>query len=88
MDLPINKLVLLIIFIVVLFTAAVILLGITLPVGDQINLENQIRQCCQAYRANGCDLDVQISCADGTYMDYLAGKAKYSEEQVNMTCGC
>jgi hypothetical protein len=61
----INKIVLLIIFLIILAAAFYMLFGISSPIGDELNLQNQLRQCCLAFRASGCD-DISVICNEET----------------------
>ncbi len=87
-----DKLVLLIIFLIVLVICVALLLGYALPSGNSINLQNQIRQCCSAFRAyseNGvCPNPQLITCPDNTNLNDLRMAAHMTDEQIGLFCGC
>lgn len=81
----IDKLVLLMIFLIVLLAALGLIFQIIEPTGEQLGIQNKIRQCCMAYRANGC-LDDSIMCGEKTLRD-LAIEANILQQLENF-CGC
>jgi hypothetical protein len=87
----IEKIVLIIIFLIILVICIYILTGIVKPSGETINLQNQIRQCCNLYRANGCPDDRSklrdITCGDSNLND-LINKVPMTTYQLKAFCGC
>ena len=84
----IERVVLIIIFLIVLVICVYVLFGFVKPSGEQINIQNQIRECCTIYRASGCpDLsNVVISCGSSSLKD-LIGKVSMTVDQLKNFCG-
>lgn len=82
----VNKLVLLIIFLVILFLILILLFGIGGPIGERINLENELRQCCIAYRAGGCERK-DILC-NSHFLWELVDKLKINSDDNQLRCFC
>lgn len=83
----IEKIVLIIIFLIVLSICVYILLGIATPAGQQIDVQGQIRQCCTLYRASGCPDPPNILCGDFTLTE-LINKISMTTNQLKAFCGC
>jgi hypothetical protein len=81
----IEKLVLIIIFLIILAICIYALVGIAKPSGEQINIQNQIRECCTIYRAFNCD--PSVTCGDSTLTD-LISKISMTPAQLKVFCGC
>jgi exopolysaccharide biosynthesis protein len=81
----IDKLVLFLIFLVVLLVILILIFQVGKPTASQLIIQNEIRQCCMAYRANGC-LDDTIVCNDKTLRD-LANEANILH-QLKDFCEC
>jgi len=64
----INKIVLIILFLIVLVAGILILTGYVMPTGENIGLQNELRGCCQKYRAYACpdnpNIIAGIQCAE------------------------
>jgi len=88
MELPINKLIAVIILLIILLAAVYLIFGIGIPPINSITYQSQIRECCNAYKGNNCDFKANIQCPNGDFIQVLANKAGLTEEQVNKTCGC
>jgi hypothetical protein len=87
MELPINKLITIIIFLVVLLSIAYLLFSV--GNSNQASLESDIRNCCPAYRSNDCKLYLSdITCPNGESLSNLAPRAGYDEGLLNKTCMC
>ena len=76
-----EQLVILIMVIVVLATALFFALY-SKNTGENIGLENEIRQCCSAYKLNNCEKPEQIFC-DGKDLKSLSTEFGFSETQLN-----
>lgn len=57
-----------IIALIILVVGVLILSGYILPTGENVNLQNELKECCQKYRAFGCPEDPnrisEIQCAE------------------------
>jgi len=87
MDLPLQKIVAVIIFLVIL---AVLLFFAEVPkvFGTEINLQQELRKCCQAYISHGCpDLFPAIRCNSKSLPD-LVSELGLSVEQTKEFCNC
>ena len=60
--LAINKIVLLLIFLIVLAISLYVIFGIAQPAAASIDLQNQLRMCCPEFRATGCE-DTSVICS-------------------------
>lgn len=49
-----DKLALIIIFLIILIIGAILISQNVLPAGENINLETELTNCCSKYRAYGC----------------------------------
>jgi hypothetical protein len=87
MRLAVNKMVLFLLFLIVLLAVIILLFGVGKPIGEQIVLQNQIRQCCMAFRGNNCENPADIFC-DGETLDVLMKKLNMEEWQVESICNC
>lgn len=91
----IEKIVLIVLFLIILIICIYILAGIIKPTGENLDVQNQIRQCCILYRAKGCPGDntdtSQISdtfCSSNTNLKDLIDKVPMSVSQLKSFCGC
>ncbi|MFH1474112.1 MAG: hypothetical protein ABIE55_04470 [Candidatus Aenigmatarchaeota archaeon] len=55
-----DKLVLLVIFLIVIVVGALLVTGNILPFGEDLNLQNEMRNCCIKYRAYGCPTSISV----------------------------
>jgi hypothetical protein len=86
--LAVNKLVLLIIFLVILLAILYFLFVFGKGTGDSLLLQNELMQCCGYYRANGCT-NAGVFC-DKNYntIDDIRNKLSMSTDQLNKFCKC
>jgi len=89
----INKIVLLIIFLIILLLAIVVLFGMGSPIGEQILLQNELRQCCIVYRSNDCpdisEIDPLLKCETHYLVDLVAeDKLNLNPYQLKSFCNC
>jgi hypothetical protein len=90
----VEKIALIIIFLIILVVCVYVLVGFVKPNGDIINLQNQIRQCCSTYRAysndNGiCPDPSTITCgSSGSNLEDLINEASMTPDQLKLFCGC
>jgi hypothetical protein len=85
----IEKLILLIIFLIVL-VVLIILLFMSEESGNTLLLQNELRSCCQTYRANQCPDWAEastISCNDDFFTD-LIDKLNMNIDQAKRFCCC
>ena len=89
MNLPIEKLVGIIILLIVLI-AVVYLFVLGNNIGRQQSSQADLQQCCSLYRANSCDFSKRaaIFCPSGKPLETLVNELSYSESQLNSLCGC
>jgi len=86
--LAINKIILLIIFLIVLALSFIILFGLGKGTSDQLLLQHELRQCCGVYRAYNCTADpTTIDCNDNTIED-LRIKLNMDTGQLDRFCSC
>ena len=66
----IEKLIILSIFIIILLLSLYMIFG-TKPVGDNLNYQIEMRQCCTTYRAYGCEYGYlqNLECAGEPMID-------------------
>jgi hypothetical protein len=89
----IEKIVLIIIFLIILAICIYVLMIMIKPSGEQLNIQNQIRQCCTLYRATGtgCPTDTavlqEITCGNSNLND-LIKKIPMTPDQLKTFCGC
>lgn len=86
-----EKIVLFVIFLIVLVVGIYILVSIVKPQGEQLTIQNQIRQCCTLFRAYGCctacnDFSI-VPCGDSN-IDDLIKKISMTKDQLKLFCGC
>jgi hypothetical protein len=87
----IEKIVLIIIFLIVLLICFFVLFGFVIPSGKQIDVQNQVRQCCTLYRAKGCPTDiveVTNTLCEGSSLKTLIEKVPMDINQLKAFCGC
>lgn len=84
--LAIEKLILIVIFLVVLVVSLILLFGIGRGTADPIVLQNELRQCCGAFRASGC-IDTTLDCSGNT-IDSIRIKLNIDDEQLKKFCNC
>jgi len=72
----IEKIVLLVIFVIILLVIVLVLFGIVNPLGEDINIESYIRQCCVAYRANDCQNEEIVCRETDTTIETLGDLAR------------
>ena len=86
--LAINKIVLLVIFLIVLALSFIILFGLGKGTSDQLLLQHELRQCCGVYRAYNCTADpTTIDCNDNT-IDDIRIKLNITSDQLKNFCNC
>jgi len=85
----INKVVLLLIFLIVLAISLYVLFVMSHPMGAQIDLQNQLRMCCSLFRATDC-LNTAIICNEETQetVGSLAAKLNMNDDLVKEFCSC
>lgn len=87
MNLAMEKLVAILIFVIVLIVL-LIFIGIPTAMGGQINSQQQLRSCCQAYIENGCPNSLgNIQCGTKT-LDELIVDNGLDVNQTKKFCGC
>ena len=94
--LAVEKLILIVIFLIVLILCLYFLFGIGKGTADQLLLQNQLRSCCGKYRAYDCEFSMasSIQCSDDSIetVDSLAYKLNLIQngnpEQLNKFCAC
>ena len=91
----IDKLLVFLLFFIVLAIGLGILIGWVHPTGEHISVENDLRNCCPLYVANGCPdaeavLDtIQCSAgADNTLFRVMERAGIRNVEQLQSFCGC
>jgi len=95
MEYPITKIIAFIIFIIVLLIL-ISFTGIPTLLGKQINLQQQLRDCCNQYVRNGCPefsaIDYSpilgISCADSKSLRDLVVEADMDYQSLKNFCYC
>jgi len=86
--LAVNKLILLIIFLVVLLAIIYLLFVVGKGTADPLLLQNDLRMCCGTYRAYNCT-NYYVSCGENKgNIDGLRAKLNISYEQLNTFCNC
>ena len=87
----IDKIVLLVIFIIILLASVFLILNIGMPVGENVNLQRELNGCCIVYRANGCPNIDQISktmkCETKFLID-IVDELNMNDEQLRNFCNC
>ena len=81
-------------FLIVLIFGIFILTGHVLPAGENIYLQNELRECCQKYRARGCPDNVgiisSIQCTENNlfnlYEMFFTGDDEF--EDLQQFCSC
>lgn len=84
--LPVNQLVLIIIFLIVLVAAILVISGTVQAPAYRFTDTGKLNQCCWSYKQGGCR-NMGTMCDDITIGD-LSQKLGLSAEQLNRTCGC
>ncbi len=84
--LAVEKLILLVIFLIVLVIAIILLFGIGKGGIDPLLLQSRLRQCCGAFIASGCQ-DTTLDCGDET-IDSVRTKLSMSTSQLYEFCNC
>lgn len=87
--LAVDKIILIVIFLIVLVAVVFIMLGISKPAADNLLLQNELTQCCGTFRAYSCPEDMtSISCGDKT-IDELMGQVGIANyDQLKSYCKC
>lgn len=85
--LAVNKLILLIIFLVVLLATLYLLFVVGKGAADPLLLQNELRQCCGTYRTSNCT-DYYVFCSQGGTINDMRIKLNMSNEQLNIFCDC
>jgi hypothetical protein len=85
----INKLVLLILFLIILVVCIFLLFGVGTPIGEEMDLQNQLRMCCTAFRASECK-DISVICNEVTMesIGSIAQKLSMDIDLVKDFCNC
>ncbi len=88
----INKLILLVIFLVILLATLIILFSGS-PVIEQLNLQSELRGCCQIYRSYGCPENLvelsNINCEKHTLAEIvIALNMKDDISKLKKFCNC
>jgi hypothetical protein len=87
----IEKLVLIIIFLIILALCIYLVIGLVQPNGGRINLLNQIRECCSNYRAAteyGCPESASGIVCGNSNLDALSKEAQMTSAQLKEFCQC
>jgi len=88
----INKLVLIIIFLIILIVGLMLLTTFVLPYGLNFDLQNQVKECCQNYRAYGCPRNendiLGITCPNGKNLHDLKQQLGMSANATAAFCNC
>lgn len=98
MELPTNKLITILLALIVLVAVIMLFSGTVGGIGDDLNAESAIRNCCNKFRASGCS-DLNICCeldylGEGTepiclkQMYELRDAADMTDEQIKKICSC
>ena len=87
----IEKIVLIILFLIILVICIYIIVGVVKPSGDKLNLQSQIRQCCSLYRASGtegCPPDPSVVICGDSNLNDLIKQVPMTVDQLKAFCGC
>ena len=87
MELPINKLVAILIVIIVI-VAVLLFLDIIPTYGGPINTQTQMYMCCNKFLAQDCIESGSIWCDDETVMDSLRIELDMTWDNVKSFCNC
>jgi hypothetical protein len=87
----IDKLILIVLFLIILVVGIYLVVSYILPTGINVNLQNELRACCQKYRAFGCPdegLLGDINCDKNNLFD-LYHSAGFSDiKGLKSFCNC
>ncbi|MEM3609835.1 MAG: hypothetical protein QW076_02930 [Candidatus Anstonellales archaeon] len=93
----VEQIILLIIFLIAIFLVVFLLVGGGKLGIDKLLLQNELRQCCQAYRSHGCPDRTTLSsillfCNDKTILELIdeleIDKNNNNLNQTRKFCGC
>ena len=93
MDLAIEKIIALIIFLIILLVI-IVLTGIPEAIGKQVGLQNELRQCCQAYVARGCpifsdpEMDLGYIYCNDKNLGELVSEFNMDNDALRAFCNC
>lgn len=85
--LAVEKIILIVIFLIILLITFYLLFGLGKGAADQLLLQHELRQCCSRYLAYNCTEPIIIFCNDDT-IDSVRVKLGLSDVQLNESCGC
>lgn len=86
--LSIEKVVAIVIFLIV-FIVLIFFTQIPNAMGNQINLQNEMRECCKSYVNVGCpDTLNAIKCSSDANLDALATELSLDVNQTKKFCNC
>ena len=87
--LAINKVVLVIIFLIILAVGLYVLFGMTLPMGGDLEAQGKLRMCCPNFRATGCE-DMTVRCNTKTLenLNEIAAELNMNVDAVKDFCKC
>ena len=86
----IEKIVLIVIFLIILVVCIYLLVGNVKPAGEQIDIQNRIRDCCILYRANNCPTDLNLNpiICNGSDLGEMITEVPMTVYQLKLFCNC